>query len=188
MNTLFPIEPAFPEGFSYILDFLTEGEEKELMDTVAKTELHNFSFQGYTANRKVASFGYDYGFDNGSLVKSKDIPSEFNFIIDRISDYAGVKTVDFAELLITEYPPGSVINWHRDAPPFDMIAGLSLMSDCTFRLRPQDKAKQSRANVISFPIERRSLYLMKGIARSEWQHSISPVKQTRFSITLRTLR
>lgn len=59
----------------------------------------------------------------------------------------------FAELLITEYPVGSVINWHRDAPPFDLIAGISLMADCTFRLRPNDKAKQTRASVISFPVK-----------------------------------
>ncbi len=77
-----------------------------------------------------------------------------------------------------------MINWHRDAPPFDIIAGISLMSDCNFRLRPQDKAKQTKAFVISFPVNRRSLYIIQGAARSNWQHSITPVKQTRSSITL----
>jgi alkylated DNA repair dioxygenase AlkB len=42
--------------------------------------------------------------------------------------------------------------------------------------------------VISFPVKRRSLYIMQGAARSEWQHSIAPVEQQRYSITLRTLR
>jgi len=51
--------------------------------------------------------------------------------------------------LVTEYPEGSVINWHRDAPPFDVIAGISLLPDCTFRLRPQEKLKQGRGSVIS---------------------------------------
>jgi len=62
------------------------------------------------------------------------------------------------------------------------------MSDCTFRLRPNDKAKQTSASVISFPVRRRSLYVIQGPARSDWQHSITPVKQIRYSITLRTLR
>lgn len=89
---------------------------------------------------------------------------------------------------MTEYSPGTVINWHRDAPPFDLIAGISIRGDCKFRLRPHDKTKQTRSSVISLPVNRRSLYIIQGPARSEWQHSIAPVKQTRYSITLRTLK
>ncbi|MCW3117634.1 MAG: 2OG-Fe(II) oxygenase [Chitinophagaceae bacterium] len=188
MNTLFPIGPASPEGFEYIPGFLSEDEEIGLYNEISKIELHNFNFQGFKANRKVASFGYDYSFENGSLTKGKDIPPAFNSLIEKVNNYRSIKPAEFAELLITEYPVGSVINWHRDAPPFDIIAGVSLMADCTFRLRPQDKAKQGRSSVISFPVKRRSLYVIQGPARTEWQHSITPVKQTRYSITLRTLR
>jgi alkylated DNA repair dioxygenase AlkB len=93
-----------------------------------------------------------------------------------------------AELLVTEYPSGSVINWHRDAPPFNVIAGVSLQTSCTFRLRPYDKTKQKRSALISFPVTPRSLYIMAGAARSEWEHSNAPVNDTRYSITLRTLK
>jgi alkylated DNA repair dioxygenase AlkB len=188
MNTLFPIEPVFPHGFSYIPDFLSEDEEMELVTETLKLELHNFNFQGFKANRKVVSFGYDYSFDNGSLTKGTDIPQSFDFLIKKVSSHLSMPQEKFAELLVTEYPVGSVINWHRDAPPFNLIAGISLMADCTFRLRPQDKAKQNRASVISFPLKRRSLYIIEGQARNDWQHSITPVKQMRYSVTLRTLK
>jgi alkylated DNA repair dioxygenase AlkB len=188
MNTLFPIEPVFPEGFVYIPDFLTREEEADLYTRISKIVLHNFNFQGFKANRKVASFGYDYSFENGSLSKGEEIPSTLDFLVEKVSQQMGITQQEFAELLVTEYPVGSVINWHRDAPPFDLIAGISLMADCTFRLRPQNKAKQTRASVISFPVNRRSLYIMQGPARTDWQHSITPVKQVRYSITLRTLR
>ncbi|MCW3079584.1 alpha-ketoglutarate-dependent dioxygenase AlkB [Segetibacter sp.] len=188
MNTLFPIEPTYPEGFSYVPNFITADEEDELHRKVSKIELHNFNFQGFTANRKVASFGYDYSFDNGGLTKGKDIPQAFHFLVNKVNSHLALKPGQFAELLITEYPSGSVINWHRDAPPFDIIAGISIMADCTFRLRPQDKVKQGRGSVISLPVNRRSLYIIQGPARTDWQHSISPVKETRYSITLRTLR
>jgi len=105
-----------------------------------------------------------------------------------VSRQISVAANQFAELLVIEYPPGAVMNWHRDAEPFDLIAGISIMEDCTFRLRPQEKAKQTRTSVISFPVKRRSLYVMKGPARTDWQHSVTPVKQTRYSITLRTLK
>jgi len=136
----------------------------------------------------VVSFGYDYNFDKRTISKGKEIPMAFTALIEKVSHKLSINSNDFAELLVTEYPVGSVINWHRDAPPFDIIVGISVLSDCIFRLRPHDKTKQNRKSIISLPVKRRSLYVMKGPSRSEWQHSISPVKEVRYSITLRTLR
>jgi alkylated DNA repair dioxygenase AlkB len=188
MNTLFPIEPLFPEGFSYFPNFITKEEEEKLLKEVRQTTLHTFLFQGYEAKRRVASFGQDWSFERRELSKGKPIPEAFHPLIDKIGAKLSLKREDFAELLVTEYPEGSVINWHRDAPPFDLIAGVSLLTDATFRLRPYDKEKQGRGSVISFTAERRSLYVMQGPSRSEWQHSIAPVKTVRYSITLRTLK
>jgi alkylated DNA repair dioxygenase AlkB len=187
MSTLFPIEPAYPPGFQYFPEFISTEEEEQLIAACSNTELKTFLFQGFEAKRKVASFGYDYSFDRRSLSKGKDIPAAFDSLIGKVSHHLSIPPEQFAELLVTEYPVGSVINWHRDAPPFDLIAGISLQSDCTFRLRPHDKAKQGRGSVISFPVKRRSLYVIHGESRTDWQHSIAPVKQVRYSITLRTL-
>jgi alkylated DNA repair dioxygenase AlkB len=188
VNTLFPLEPAFPEGFSYCSNFLSEEEETILYNEISKLELHNLGYNGYKANRKVTSFGYDYSFENNKLTKGKNIPAAFNFLLEKVAQHISIARNKFAELLITEYPAGAVINWHRDVPQFDLITGISLLTDCTFRLRPLDKSKQTRSSVISFPVQRRSLYIMQNVARWDWQHSTAPVKQIRYSITLRTLR
>ncbi|MDQ3683856.1 MAG: alpha-ketoglutarate-dependent dioxygenase AlkB [Bacteroidota bacterium] len=188
MSTLFPIERQLPEGFLYMPDFITPEEEGELVRDITKLELATFVFQGFEAKRKVASFGYDYSFDKRALTKGKDIPPFFTPVINRVSKQFSIEPQDFAELLVLEYPVSAVINWHRDAPPFDIIVGISLLADCTFRLRPHAKIKQGRGSIISLPVKRRSLYLMQGPARSEWQHSTAPVKEVRYSITLRTLR
>jgi len=187
MDTLFPLEPLYPEGFQYHPDFITAEEEKILGEEIEKTALHTFLFQGYEAKRKVASFGQDWSFEKRTLTKGKDIPQAFYFLIEKTAKQVQAGVEDFAELLVTEYPPGSVINWHRDAPPFDIIAGISLLSDCTFRLRPHDPRKQKKTSILSFPVKRRSLYIIAGPSRTEWQHSIAPVKSLRYSITLRTL-
>jgi alkylated DNA repair dioxygenase AlkB len=187
MNTLFPVETAFPEGFAYYPDFLSTDEEQKLLEAISKIELHSLLFQGYKAKRKVASFGYDWSFEKRILSKGKAIPIEFDSLIEKVANYISLSKKYFAELLVTEYPAGSVINWHRDAPPFDIIAGVSLLSDCVLKFRPYDKVKQKRSSVISFPVQQRSLYMMQGTSRSEWEHSIAPVKQERYSITLRTL-
>lgn len=188
MDTLFPIAPVLPAGFAYTSQFLTSAEEQHLLTCIQKIELHPFKFQGFEAKRRVASFGYDYSFDKNALTKGKLIPEEFNWVVKKVGAHLGIAPNDFAEVLITEYPVGSVINWHRDAFPFELIAGISLHADCIFRLRPYEKAKQTRHATISLPVKRGSLYVMEGPARTEWQHSIAPVKDIRYSITLRTLK
>ena len=188
MSTLFGLEPCYPEGFEYVPQFLTALEEKSLLEEIAKLSLSSFVFQGFEARRKVASFGYDYSFDKRSLSKGKDIPTIFNPLIAKVASYLSLTPDLFEELLITEYPVGSVINWHRDAPPFDIIVGISLHADSVFRLRPYEKKRQGRGSIISIPLKRRSLYIIRGSARTDWQHSIAPVKEFRYSITLRTLK
>lgn len=188
MNTLFPIEPVFPPGFSYTENFLTVAEEQLLLKTISEIELHSFQFHGYEGKRRVGSFGYDWSFEKRVLSKGKEIPSAFSPLLLKVSDHLRIPETAFAELLVTEYPIGSAINWHRDAPPFDLIVGISLQADCAFRFRPHDKKKQGRGSIISFPVWRRSLYTMQGESREEWQHSTAPGKEVRYSITLRTLR
>lgn len=188
MNTLFPTDPVFPRGFSYVPDFITVAEELELLKEISKIELHTFTFQGYEAKRRVASFGYDYSFEDRSLSRGLEIPVAFGDLIDKVAQQTGIEKTSFRELLITEYPFGSVINWHRDAFPFESIAGISLAAPCTFRLRPHKKEKQARGSVIALSVQPRSLYTLQGEARTDWQHSTLPVKSRRYSITLRTLK
>jgi alkylated DNA repair dioxygenase AlkB len=187
MNTLFPLESALPPGFDYYPDFLAPQEEAGLLELVQAIALHPFLFQGYTAKRLVASFGWDWNFERRQLSPGKTVPPAFEPLVKKAAAFLGLQPAAFAELLVTEYPPGAVINWHRDAPPFALIAGISLAADCTFRLRPQDKELQLRGATRSLVVARRSLYVLQGAARSEWQHSTAPVTQTRWSITLRTL-
>ena len=129
LTELFSITPKLPDGFSYERDFLTVDEEALLLKTIGSIELRPMMFQGFEAKRKVASFGYDYSFDKRKLSKGKEIPTELQWLVSKIGAKLSIPAHNFAELLITEYPVGSVINWHRDAPPFDLVVGISLLSD-----------------------------------------------------------
>jgi alkylated DNA repair dioxygenase AlkB len=188
MSSLFAAEPQFPPGFSYLEDFITGTEEQELLRIISAIELRPMMFQGYEAKRKTASFGHDWSFEKRVLTRGKPIPDGFNPVIEKAAQTFSVFKDSIGELLVTEYPAGSVINWHRDAPPFDRIIGISLLSDCKFRLRPYDKSRQSRKSLLSFTVKRRSAYLIEGQARSEWEHSTAPVAAVRYSITMRTLK
>jgi alkylated DNA repair dioxygenase AlkB len=185
--TLFDQPPVAPEGFHYYADFIDTAEEQLLIANIREFALHPMVFQGYTAKRKVASFGYDFNFNTRKLNKGRNIPESFAWLISKVAAQLMIPVDEIAELLLTEYPPGSVINWHRDAPPFETIAGVSLGTDCIFKLRPYERSQRSRKSVISLPVAPRSLYIIKGPARSDWEHSTAPVAATRYSITLRTL-
>jgi alkylated DNA repair dioxygenase AlkB len=187
-NSLFNITPQFPEGFYYFPEFISSEEERILCNTISSLTLKTFTFRGYVAKRKVASYGYDYHFDNRTISKGEPIPIGFVPLMQRVAIHLKLLPSDFAELLVSSYSPGTVINWHRDAPPFDLIAGISLLSDCKFKLRPYKQATRNKNSVITIPVKRLSMYVLSGDARDNWEHSIAPVTGLRYSITLRTLR
>jgi alkylated DNA repair dioxygenase AlkB len=188
MNTLFDIGPVLPEGFNYYPGFITEAEEEQLIQIIKGIELKPMQFHEYTAKRNVKSFGRGWSFTEQELKQGEPIPEAFDFLIEKIATQLSIPFENIAQFLVTEYPAGSLINWHRDAPPFEAIAGISLLTDCTFKLRPHEKEKQTRSNTISLNVQRRSLYTMEEAAKNEWQHSTVAGKRVRYSLTCRTLK
>ncbi|MDQ3111148.1 MAG: hypothetical protein M3R17_14740 [Bacteroidota bacterium] len=77
MDTLFPSEPVFPQGFSYFPGFITAKEEQHLCGIISTLSLSTFIFHGYEAKRKVASYGYDYHFKEQEHYKRKSGSSCF---------------------------------------------------------------------------------------------------------------
>jgi alkylated DNA repair dioxygenase AlkB len=87
--------------------------------------------------------------------------------------------------LVTEYSPGAAIGWHKDKAEFDQVVGVSLLAPCRFRFRRKRGSEWERAAVTLLP---RSVYLLDGAARSEWEHSIPGVEELRYSITFRNFK
>ncbi len=134
----------------------------------------------------MASFGYDYNLKEEPFKKEKLFRSSSIFLM-KPDTRLSINT-KFAGLVVTEYPVWSVINWHPDAPPINLIAGISLLADCMFRLQPQDKTKQVLSSVFLFPLKRRSPYIIQGIARTDLQSSIFPVEEIRYSMISKIFR
>ena len=68
---------------------------------------------------------------------------------------------------------------------FEDVIGVSLVSACRFRLRRKQGNKWERASVV---LEPRSAYLLRGPVRTDWEHSIPPAEQLRYSVTFRSLK
>lgn len=180
---LFDAAPALPRGFAYQPDFLTPEHETEILDAISRLDFRNFRWHEYVGKRRTVTFGWGYSFDTGELQPAEPLPLFLLPVRASAAAWAGLPEKALEQALITEYSPGAAIGWHRDAPPFGIILGVSLLSDCRFRLRLEEPK-----TLREMTVERRSIYKLSGEARRPWQHSIPPAKQTRYSITFRTMR
>jgi alkylated DNA repair protein (DNA oxidative demethylase) len=102
----------------------------------------------------------------------------------RAAELAAIRPEELVEILVQRYPPGSTMGWHRDAPAFDIVVGISLGSAARLRFQ---RGKGAARRMWEILLEPRSGYVLAGQSRWSWQHSIPSAKELRYSITFRTL-
>jgi alkylated DNA repair dioxygenase AlkB len=174
-----------PPGFVYRPDFVDETEERELVAALRGLEFSDVRMRGAIARRRTAHFGWLYGYETWRIAPGPPIPGFLLPVRERVGALAGVAPEALVEVLLTDYRPGAGIGWHRDAPMFGVVAGVSLLGACRFRFeRGKGEQRETRAVMLA----PRSAYLLTGEARETWRHSIPPMKTPRYSVTFRTLR
>ena len=178
-------DQVLPEGLDYRAEFLSRQEERELAERLRALPFREFEFHGFHGKRRTVSFGWHYAFDGSGLTEAEPIPDFLAAARQRAAELARVEAHALQHALIIEYAPGAGIGWHRDRPVFGDVVGISLLAPARIRLRRRQGEKWQRASLAAEP---RSAYLLTGPARREWEHSIPPMEQLRYSITFRTLR
>ena len=187
----------FPQGFHRRRDFIDETEERALLAVIGSLEFSKVEMRGVVARRRTVHYGWTYGYTGRTAEPGVEIPGFLLPLRARAAQWAEIEPDALGEALITEYPAGAGIGWHRDAPMFgDIIAGISLGAGCRMKFRPyispkelpsrQPRAPRRTTHEIELP--QRSGYLITGVARREFEHSIPEIRGQRYSITFRTLR
>jgi alkylated DNA repair dioxygenase AlkB len=175
-----------PAGFVYRPELLSQAEEQALVGKLERLEFHEIRMHGVVAKRTARHFGVDYDYERRAAVdEAEPIPDWLVPVRERAAKLAGVEPEELAEILVQRYPPGAQIGWHRDAPAFGIVVGISLGSSSRMRFR-RDKGGVRRT--FELELEPRSGYVLAGEARNAWKHHIPPTKSLRYSITFRTLR
>ncbi|WP_200216316.1 alpha-ketoglutarate-dependent dioxygenase AlkB [Micromonospora coerulea] len=175
-----------PAGLTYQPELLTDDEERSLLSTLGALDFREVRMHGQVARRTVRHFGFDYDYGSFQLTRAEALPVALHGLRDRCADLAGCAPEALAQALVTRYPPGAVIGWHRDAPAFGpTVVGVSLAAACLLRFQ---RGTAEARRVYELELAPRSGYVLTGAARSSWQHSIPPVPALRYSVTFRTLR
>lgn len=182
---LFHLAPALPQGFRYHPDLLTEAEERELAGHLEGLDFAAVSIRGQVARRRAKHFGWIYGYESWRITPGPPIPEFLGSVRRRAAQLARISPEALAEVLVNAYPAGAGIGWHRDAPQFGVVIGVSLLSECRLRFQLGRGAARQTAALTIAP---RSAYVLDGDARDEWQHCVPPTKALRYSVTFRTLR
>jgi alkylated DNA repair dioxygenase AlkB len=181
-------DPRLPAGLRYEEDFLSREDEAGLLAHIAQLPLAPMKYQQYEALRRVVSYGGQYDFSAQQLNEAAPVPDWLQPLRARAAAWLGVAAGRFTQALVAEYRPGTPLGWHRDVPDFEDIVGISLQDEAVMRFRPYPPLSPKRADVVKLTLAPRSIYLLRGAARWEWQHSVAPTKNLRYSITFRTPR
>ena len=176
---------GLPDGFEYRPGLVSPEDEADLIEAFRALDFRPFEFHGYFGNRRTVSFGWHYDFASSRVRPASDMPDFLLRLCDRAAAFARVPPDALEHALVTEYAPGAGIGWHRDRPVFDDVIGISLGAPCRFRLRRKQGNIWQRAAI---ELQPRSAYLLRGPVRREWEHSIPPLEQLRYSVTFRSLK
>ena len=141
---------------------------------------------GVVAKRTAHHYGIDYDYERRGLIEEADpIPDWIVPVRARAAELAELAPEELVEVLVQRYPEGAQIGWHRDAPMFGTVVGVSLLSAARMRFRRDAGGHRQTYELV---LEPRSGYVLAGLARTAWQHHVPPTKSLRYSITFRTLR
>ncbi|MBX3470910.1 MAG: alpha-ketoglutarate-dependent dioxygenase AlkB [Planctomycetes bacterium] len=188
MSTLFPQLSPGPPGFALFEDVIGRDEEARLLAWARALPLAPYVLHDTPSRRRVLSFGATYRQGSGRLgqraVTPAPLPPALESLIGRCAPLGGIAPDAIAQALVSHYPAGAGIGWHRDRPEYGpVVVGVSLLGACRLRLRAGARPRE----VVTVALPPGSVYVLSGPSRASWEHAIPPVATERWSVTLRTV-
>jgi alkylated DNA repair dioxygenase AlkB len=202
-SALFAPDDVLPPGLRVAPEVIDTAAEAELIALAQRLPLAPARYQGYTARRRVWSFtpggrplthgrhdpphadpdpDPDAAATRGRL---EELPPALQRLRERLGAWAGIDPRQFVHVMVAEYRPGTPLGWHRDAPMHGAVVGVSLAGPADLCWRPGPWTGWPDRRIV-LALAPRSAYVMDGIARWQWQHSVPPVPALRWAVTLRT--
>ena len=107
----------------------------------------------------------------------------FRTTAGRAAAVADISARILSESLVTEYGPGAGIGWHRDSPPFGIVAGISFGGACRMRFR---RAEGQKRETWALELPPRSLYVIVALrgrnGSTAYRRSKNPAGRSLFEL------
>lgn len=160
------------EGLQYIPNFISEKEERELMNAI------NSENWLTDIKRRVQHYGYKYDYKARTINYSMHLgklPLWSMRFANRLVNKKFIE-VEPDQIIVNEYEPGQGISNHVDCEPCfgDTIITISLNSYCTM-----DFINLKTKQKVEVLLEPRSLVVINGESRYLWSHGI-PARKADF--------
>ena len=178
-------------GLSYVPDFISATQEAALLQMIdAQPWLSDLK-------RRVQHYGYKYDYKARGITQDSRIGAIPDWLAGLCEDLhsQGYFTQMPDQVIINEYMPGQGITPHIDCVPCfgESVASLSLGSQCVMEFTHAKTGEKQQQL-----LEPRSLVVLSGESRYDWQHSIPGrksdiwggeklVRSRRISLTFRTV-
>jgi alkylated DNA repair dioxygenase AlkB len=171
-------------GFRLVPEAVSEADEARIAALIDAAPLAPFQFGQWQGKRLTVHYGSAYDYQRGRPTEAPPLPEWLADLRARLAPLMGRDPEAFVQGLLIRYDLGAGIGWHRDRPQYGEVLGLSLSAPAMLRLRRRTDGGFERRSV---ELPRRSLYLLSGEVRQQWEHSIAPMDVTRRSVTLRRM-
>src|SRR6476646_135992 len=157
-QNLFPLGGA-PDGLLFEPEIMTAAEEAAFLKIIKELPFGAFRMHGVEARRRIVRFGARYLAGSAEMKPISDFPPDLEPLRARAASVAGISTHCLSESLVIEYPPGAGVGWHRDSPPFGIVAGISFGAGCRMRFQ---RGEGTGRQTWTIDLPPRSLYVMRG--------------------------
>ena len=181
-----PAAPDMP-GLQYLPDFITANEERALIEIIDQQPWLN------DLKRRVQHYGYKYDYTARKVTADSYLGPLPDWLIPITQKLPFKPDQAPNQVIVNEYLPGQGISAHVDCVPCfgDTIASLSLGLGAVMQFINRNEKQE-------IYLEPRSLVVLTGPARYEWQHAIPARKSDvvdgfktergrRVSLTFRTV-
>ena len=192
-----PARNTVPEapipGLTYLREFITKEEEEALL-----SEVEAGPWDEENKSRRTKQYGYTFHWRNRRLnalrSAEKGMPSSSEATLKRLKELGLIPSAHFDQCIVNDYRGAQGIRPHRDREFFGpLVVGISLLEPVIMDFRCL-RSREVRALLL----EPRSVLLLTGEARWQWQHGITAapkllyqgkvlLRQRRTSLTFRTI-
>lgn len=171
-----------PPGFCLMTEQFSIAEEKAYCSFFARLAFPPVVMRGRKLRRDIRAFGAGFNANFQSVEPAPPLPVPLRRLRSRVSQIFGENDCSFGQALVQRYPRSATIGWHRDSDQFGpTILGVSFLGAARMRFREHST---ERTRFVNLPP--RSVYILAGDSRVNWDHAVGAVTNMRYSVTFRS--